>query len=181
MKGWKFFKRKEKVTNGKKGLLVLIDYDNIDSHLMSHGRRIDFSKLMIDLLKIGKVKHVFLFIPFGSYHGLPPNINNLGYEIIVCQKMDMIDDSEKREDKVDSRMALMAKNFLSYEDITDVVIMTHDRHSIEMAAEAVKDDKIVSYFAIKNEMARDLQEFFEEYNINVYPIPTKERKTIFNI
>jgi hypothetical protein len=95
--------------------------------------------------------------------------------------MDMIDDSEKREDKVDSRMALMAKNFLSYEDITDVVIMTHDRHSIEMAAEAFKDGKKVSYFAIKDEMARDLQEFIEEYNINVFSIPAKDRKTIFNM
>lgn len=175
------FRKKKK--DRKRGLLVLIDYDNIDSHLMMHNQRIDFSELMMDLLRIGKVKHVFLFIPFGSYHGLPPNINNLGYEIIVCQKMDKIriDDLDKREDKVDSRMALMAKNFLDYNDITDIIIMTHDKHSIELAAEAIKGDKEVSYFAIKEEMGRDLQDFIEEYNINVFPIPTRERKTIFNI
>ncbi len=174
------FSRKKK-ENKRNGLLVFIDYDNIDSHLMNHGKKIDFSELMMDLLKIGKVRHIFLFIPFGSYHGLPPNINNLGYEIIVCQKMDRIDDPEKREDKVDSRMALMSKNFLSYEDITDVVIITHDKHSIEMASEAVKGGKNVIYFAIKDEMARELQEFTEDYDINVLPVPTKGRKTIFDI
>lgn len=148
---------------------------------MNHSQKIDFSKLMTDLLKIGMVKHVFLFIPFGSYHDLPPNINNLGYEIIVCQKMDKISDSEKREDKVDSRMSLLAQNFLGYEDITDVVIMTHDKHSIELASEAVKGRKNVIYFAIEDEMARELKKFIEDYNINVYPVPKKDRKTIFDV
>lgn len=180
---WKIFqfpkKEQSLIVKKENKLLVLIDHDNIDGHLRGHGLRLDFSGLMRELLKIGKVKHTLLFIPFGSYHGLPSDINNLGYEIIVCQKMDISGDSEKREDKVDSRMALMAKNFLDYSEITHVVILTHDKHSIEVSSEIVKEGKTPIYFAIENEMAGELREFIKKYRIKVNPLPKKARATMF--
>lgn len=158
----------------EKNLLVLIDYDNIDSRLMNREKKLDFAELMIMLVEIGKVKHAFVFMPFQSYHGLE-NINNLGYEIIICQKMDILVETGKREDKVDTRMQMLAEDFLDYKEITDVVILTHDRHSIETASKAVKHKKIVSYFAIKNEMAKQLQDFIKNYKLEVYELPTKNR------
>ncbi len=165
---------KSQPLSSKRKFLVLIDYDNIDSQLRDKEMAFDFAGLMLELIKLGKVKHAFLFIPFESYYGLE-NINNLGYEIIICQKTDRLSDSDKREDKVDSRIQLITASFLEYDEITDIVILTHDKHSIETASEAIKAGKKITYFAMKDKMAKQLLDFLKKYKMEVKELPTKNR------
>ncbi len=158
----------------KKGnIIVLIDYDNISSALSERQLKLDFADLMIQSSNLGKVDFALIFTPLGSYHTLP-KVNNLGYEIIICQKINS-NHSEKREDKVDSRMAMIGKSFLAYKEITHVVLMTHDKHSIELASEVIKSGKQLVYFALKENMGQELKEFIDAYNISVYPLPSKQR------
>ncbi len=163
----------------RRRLVAFIDYDNIDSNLRKYEQRLDFVELMKQFLEIGEVDFAAVFIPFGSYHSLP-KINNLGYEIIVCQKMDdfILEPREKKEDKVDSRMAIMGMNFLRHKEITDFVILTHDRHSVEIASEAIKSKKKLTFFAYHEDMGRELKEFVENYKVAVWPLPAKPRLMI---
>lgn len=157
-----------------KRLVALIDYDNVDSQMRKRGDRLDFAELMKQFLEFGEVDFARVFIPFGSYHSLP-RINNLGFEIIVCQKMDFLVDSEKREDKVDSQMAVTGMNFLRYKEITDFIILTHDKHIIELASEVIKKRKKLTFFAYPEDMGRELKEFIENYRVVVKPLSAKPR------
>ncbi|MBU4224173.1 NYN domain-containing protein [Patescibacteria group bacterium] len=155
-------------------LIAFIDYDNVDSQMRKHNESLDFAELMKQFLEIGEVDFAAIFVPFGSYHSLP-KVNNLGFEIVVCQKMDSLADSEKREDKVDSRMAIMGISFLRYKEITDFVILTHDKHIIELASEVIKKRKTLTFFAYTKEMGRELKDFVENFGIAVRPLPAKPR------
>lgn len=157
----------------RRRLIVLIDWDNIDSQMRKRSERLDFAELMKQFLEFGEVDFAIVFIPFGSYHSLS-RINNLGFEIIICQKMDG-QTSEKREDKVDSRIALAGMNFLKYKEVTDFVILTHDKHIIEIASEIIKKRKILTFFAYPEDMGRELKEFIENYEVVVRPLPAKPR------
>lgn len=157
----------------KRRLIVLIDYDNVDGCLRRFSGSLDFAELMKSLTEIGEVDFALIFMPFTAYHSLP-KINNLGFEIVVCQKMDG-QTSEKREDKVDSRIALTGMNFLKYKEITDFVILTHDKHSIELASEILKKGKILTFFACVECMGRELKEFIENCQIKIIPLPAKPR------
>lgn len=158
----------------RRRLVAFIDYDNIDSNLRKHEQRLDFVELMRQFTEIGEVDFAAIFVPFGSYHSLP-KVNNLGFEIIVCQKMDSLADSEKREDKVDSRMAIMGMNFLRYKEITDFVILTHDKHILELVSEIIKKRKKLTFFACPECIGRELKEFIEDFEIEVWILPAKPR------
>lgn len=161
----------------KRRIVALIDYDNINSALANYKLKLNFADLMLQMTNFGKVDFALVFIPYSSYHYLP-KINNLGYEMVVCQKMDPLQDAEKREDKVDSRMAMVGKSFLEYKEITDVILMTHDKHSIEFASEVIKAGKGLIYFALEDNMSEELNDFIKSYNIAVYP-PSATKKTSF--
>lgn len=166
---------------GNGGLVVaLIDSDNVDGVLRDSKKKLDFYKLMKEFLKLGKIHFVFLFIPFGSYHSLP-RVNNLGYEIVVCQKMDTkTKEPEKREDKVDSRMAMVGRNFLDCQEVGTIVLLTHDKHSLELAGEVLKKGKRLIYFADRESVSTspELKAFWDGYEIEVYPLPSKNREGI---
>lgn len=160
----------------KKRCVVAVDYDNIYSALRSDGKEIDFVGFIGEVVKIGQIDALKIFIPYNSYH-LLPNVNNLGYEVVICQKLgEFIDVREKREDKVDSYMYMSLRNFLEYEEITHVVIATHDKHSMELMSEAVKKRKKVILFGDKNKMNYKLVEVIEQLKIQIFPLPSKERK-----
>lgn len=163
----------------RKRLVAFIDYDNVDSQMRKRNESLDFVILMKALTEIGEVDFAAVFIPFGSYHSLP-RINNLGFEIIVCQKMDdfVLEPREKKEDKVDSRMAIAGMNFLQYKEVTDFVILTHDKHVIEFASEIIKRKKKITFFARYEDMGRELKDFIENYEIKVWPLPAKSRLMI---
>lgn len=160
----------------RRRLIAFIDYDNVDSNLRKYEQRLDFVELMKKLLEIGEVEFAIVFIPYGSYYSLP-NINKLGFEIVVCQKLDEFGlfESEKREDKVDSRMAMIGKTFLEYKEITDVVFLTHDWHSNELFSECVKKRKKITFFANSSDMKFVLRELLEDFGIAVKPLPAKPR------
>lgn len=162
----------------KDRIVAFIDYDNMDSVMRDYDKtKLDFTALMEEFLKIGRIDFAFLFIPYATYHSLP-QVNNLGFEIIVCQKIMAGDQPDKREDKVDSRMAMVGKSFLGYEEISDVVILTHDKHSVEFASEVIKAGKRLTYFAIKDKMGKELQDFTDAYNIPVISPPSKPRPSL---
>jgi len=132
---------------------------------------------MLQMTNLGKVDFALVFIPYSSYHYLT-KINNLGYELVVCQKMDPLQDAEKREDKVDSRMAMVGKSFLEYKEITDIILATHDKHSLEFASEAIKAGKGLIYFALENDMGEELKDFIKAYDVAVYPPPGAEKPSL---
>lgn len=160
----------------RRRLIAFIDYDNIDSNLRKYEQRLDFIELMKQFLEIGEVEFAIVFIPYGSYYSLP-NINKLGFEIMVCQKLDELSlvEPEKREDKVDSRMAMIGKTFLEYKEITDVVFLTHDWHSNELFSECLKKRKRITFFANPNDMKFVLRELLENFGIEIRPLPAKPR------
>lgn len=167
----------EDIEGKKKRCAVAIDFDNINSLLSASGKQFDFSGFINELLRLGfAIDSLRVFIPHISYHALPANINNLGYEIVVCQKLDVNYTSEKREDKVDSYMFMSLRNFLEYEEITHVIILTHDKHSIELLSEAVKKGKKVIYFGEKEKMNFRLVDVINQFDIPVFPVPSKEKR-----
>lgn len=161
----------------KRRIIALIDYDNISSALANHQLKLNFADFMLQMTNIGKIDFAFVIIPYSTYHYLP-KINNLGYELVVCQKMDPLGEAEKREDKVDSRTALIGKSFLEYKEITDVILATHDKHSIELASEVIKSGKGLIYFALENEMGEELLDFIKSYDITIYPPPGIEKTSL---
>lgn len=164
----------------RRRLIAFIDYDNVDSWMRKHNETLDFVGLMKEFKKIGEVDLALVWIPFGSYHSLP-RINDLGFEVIVCQKLDdfMFEPREKKEDKVDSRIAIAAAaNFLRYCEITDFVFLTHDKHIVELASEMIKKNKKLIFFAYFEHMRWELKEFIANYEIQVRPLPAKPRLMI---
>lgn len=161
----------------KRRIVALIDYDNISSALAKYKLKLNFADLMLQMTNLGKVDFALVFIPYSSYHYLT-KINNLGYELVVCQKMDPLQEAEKREDKVDSRMAMVGKSFLEYKEITDVILITHDKHSIELASEVIKAGKGLIYFSLEDDMGEELLDFIKSYDITVYPPPSIEKTSL---
>ena len=161
----------------KRRIIAFIDYDNVNSVLANYQLKLNFADLMLQMTNLGKVDFALVFIPYSSYHYLT-KINNLGYELVVCQKMDPMQDAEKREDKVDSRMAMVGKSFLEYKEITDVILATHDKHSIELASEVIKAGKGLIYFALENDIGEELKDFIKSYDINIYPPPATEKVSL---
>lgn len=156
-----------------KRAVVAIDYDNVSSALKNKDEQLDFSGLILKLVAGFSIDAIRLFIPYPTFHLLPPNVNALGYEIVVCQKMG---GSEKREDKVDSYMYTSMRNFLEYKEVKAVIILSHDKHSLELLSEAVKKGKEVVYFAEEDQFGAELKGIISEYDIKVYPLPAKERR-----
>lgn len=161
-----------------KRCVVAIDWDNIRSNLRDIGKQFDFAgflKILVNGFGF-KIADLRLYMPFGSYHGLPNNANRLGFSIEICQKLDEFISSENREDKVDSVIATVVGRFLNYQEITHVVILTHDFHSNELLVESFKQGKKVIFFADKNKMKPELVDVINQLGIPVYPLPNKDKQ-----
>jgi len=161
-----------------KRCVVAIDWDNIRSYLRDIGRQFDFAGFFKVLtndfgFKIGDLR---LYMPYGAYYELPNNVNRLGFSIEICQKLDEFITSEKKEDKVDSVMATVVGRFLHYQEITHVIILTHDIHSNELVIESLREGKKVIFFADKKRMKPELVEVIDKFEISVYPLPSKDKQ-----
>jgi len=160
-----------------KRCVVAVDWDNVKSNLRVD-KQFDFAgfvKILVNDLdfKIGDLR---LYLPHSSYYELPNNVNRLGYSIEICQKLDEFISADKREDKVDSVMATVVGRFLNFQEITHVVILTHDFHSAELIAESFKQRKKVIIFAYKNKMKPELVELIDILGIPVYSLPSKDKQ-----
>ena len=164
-----------------KRCVVAIDWDNVKSNLRDIGKQFDFAgfvKILVNNFNF-KIGDLRLYLPHSSYYELPNNVNRLGYSIEICQKLNEFISIEKREDKVDSVMATVVGRFLNFQEITHVVILTHDFHSTELIAESVKQGKKVMIFADKNKMKPELIEVIDQLEIPVYPLPSKDKSSSF--
>ena len=162
-----------------KKAVVAIDFDNIYSLLNQYKKDFDYAGFILEITeKLGlEMDAIRIFTPYDSYRLIPESANALGYEIVVCQKMDSNRANLwKREDKVDSYMFMSLRNFLEYPQVTHVVILSHDKHSIELLSQAVMKRKKVIYFADKNKMRVELLDVIDKFNIPVYPLPSKDKQ-----
>ncbi len=162
-----------------KKAVIAIDFDNIYSYLKDNNKVFDYAGFVLKITEeFGfEIDTLRIFTPYDSYRLIPDSANSLGYTIEICQKMDHPDESVwKREDKVDSYMYMSLRNFLEYPQITHVVILSHDKHSIELFSQAVLKRKKVIYFADKNKMKVELLDVIDKFKIPVYPLPSKDKQ-----
>ncbi|MBI4692352.1 MAG: NYN domain-containing protein [Candidatus Terrybacteria bacterium] len=126
----------------RKKIIALIDFENISRHAVDQGKIIDFKKLHQLLSEFGEIVFAFVFIPDHYVYSLPDDLNNLGFEIILCQKMK--DDSDKLEDTVDINIIQTGMKFCLFDEITDIVMVGHDRHMTYLIKEAKNRKKVAS-------------------------------------
>lgn len=162
-----------------KKAVIAIDFDNIYSYLKDNNKVFDYAGFVLELTEkfCFEIDILRIFTPYDSYRLIPDSANSLGYTIEICQKMDHPNESVwKREDKVDSYMYMSLRNFLEYPQITHVVILSHDKHSIELFSQAILKRKKVIYFADKNKMKVELLDVIDKFKIPVYPLPNKDKQ-----
>lgn len=120
--------------NKDKRVLVLGDYENLA--LNQDFNKIDWKKLISLILEIGKIDFAFMFAPPYCLNTLPEEINDWGFEAIMCQKRHKDKNSEKLEDTVDIHIIRFGMKFLHHKEITDIVILGNDVHMVELIKEA---------------------------------------------
>ena len=130
--------------NHKKGrLVVLIDYENIARSLIEKGMILDIKELRNFLKKMGEVLFAFIFVPDHYVYSLPEDLNNLGYQIVLCQKLKGFD---RDKDMVDAQINLIGSVFCQFSEITDIVIVSNDADMVRLAGMAELRGKRVHVF-----------------------------------
>lgn len=151
----------------KERVVVLIDYENIFLSAAEKGKIVDFEKLHNFLLEFGEIISAFVFVPDHCIYSLPDNLNELGFEIILCQKRKI--DSEKLEDRVDISLIKMGMKFCYFKEITQVVVVTNDGHMSELISIAKNMKKTVSLFGT-NKISYVLTKIVALENIHEVPL-----------
>lgn len=162
-----FFSKKKK---GKIKLVALIDFENISRHAVDEGKIIDFIKLHEFLSGIGEIIFAFIFVPDHYVYSLPNNLNDLGFGIILCQKL--VEGSEKLEDTVDIHIIQTGMKFINFPEITDIVIISHDKHMVHLLKEAKNFRKTISIISTEK-ISQILKKVVDLKNI--YKLPLKDR------
>lgn len=122
-------------------IIALIDFENISRHAVEEGKIVDFTKLHELLSKFGEIVFAFVFIPDHYLYSLPDNLNNLGFDITVCQRLK--EESKKAEDSVDINIIQTGMKFTNFEEITNIVVVGHDKHMVHLVKEAKNRGKRV--------------------------------------
>lgn len=129
-------------------IIVIVDYENIV--LGPDFKKINFQKLREKILEIGSIDFAFVFIPpHCSDSLLREKINNEGFDIIICSKqskevVDII------EDTVDIEMIRFSFKFSQYDEITDIIIISDDKHMREAEREIKNKGKKVHRWGKKD-------------------------------
>lgn len=145
-------------------VVVLGDYENFA--LGPNFYRIDWEKLRdIILEEIGEIDFAFIFAPSHCLNTLPEEINDWGFEAVVCQKRR--GDSQKLEDTADIHIIRAGMKFLHYKEITDIVILGSDLHMAELIREA-KLKKVKVHMWSNNDFHPALVRIMPE--INKFPL-----------
>jgi uncharacterized LabA/DUF88 family protein len=155
------------VDEKKERVVVLIDYENISLSAADKGKIVDFEKLHNFLLEFGEIISAFVFVPDHCVYSLPDNLNELGFEIILCQKRKI--GSEKLEDRVDISLIKMGMKFCYFKEITHVVVVTNDGHMSEPISFAKNMKKKVSLFGT-SKIAYILTKIVTLENIHEIPL-----------
>lgn len=153
----------------RKKIVALIDFENISRHAVDKGKIVDFKKLHELLLDFGEIIFAFVFIPDHYLYSLPDNLNNLGFDIIICQTLK--EESEKVEDSVDINIIQIGMKFTDLEEITDIVIVSHDKHMVHLVREAKNRNKEVSVVGTEK-ISYILRQVVDIKNI--YSLPLKD-------
>ncbi len=150
-------------------VVALIDYENIAlaDDAIGKGKILDFQILKEELLKIGNLDFALVFIPYDMVWGMK-DLSELGYDIISCPKRR---NSDKLEDKVDISIIRTVWKFSRYSEITDIAIISNDRHMLEAVNEAKNNNKKIHLFGILPKMAVVLKDYVGAENIK--PVPLK--------
>ena len=163
----------KKLFEKKRKVVAFVDYDNIASAAIEEGKIIDFRKLRNELLKIGKIEFAFICIPADRVYNLPignGGVIDLGFHILLCPKRSI--ESDKLEDSVDIHIIQSGLKFIDYEEITDVVIVSNDRHMIELAKQAQNYGKKVSLFGT-DKISSMLKRVVGQANVRPAPLQMK--------
>ncbi|KKR88900.1 MAG: hypothetical protein UW50_C0001G0021 [Candidatus Wolfebacteria bacterium GW2011_GWA1_44_24] len=147
-------------------MVVLIDYENISRQAIMEGKILDFKKFRDELLEIGNIDFAFVFIYPDMFYGLP-EITDLGFEIIACPKRTV--ETYKIEDTVDIHIIRIGLKLLRYKEITDIVIVSNDRHMAEIIKEAKNHGKTVHLFGTKS-VSSSLKKILESSDLKEIPL-----------
>lgn len=151
----------------KKMAIVLIDYDNIVTRTTELGKIVDFQKLHEYLLKFGEIIFAKVFIPIREGRiNVPDDLNNFGYEIVACQLMkeSYLIENEKLEDMVDINIILAGMEYCNFSDITDIVVVAHDKHMVNLIKKAKNRKKKVHIVGL-DQVSRVLKRVVDIENI----------------
>ena len=163
----------KKLFEKKRKIVAFVDYENIASAAIEEGKILDFKKLRSELLKIGKIEFAFICIPADRIYGLPignGGVIDLGFHILLCPKRRI--ESDKLEDSVDIHIIQAGLKFLGYNEITDVVIVSNDRHMIELAKEVQNSRREVIIFST-DKISSALKRVVGQANIRPAPLQSK--------
>ncbi|TSD02376.1 MAG: hypothetical protein Athens071424_117 [Parcubacteria group bacterium Athens0714_24] len=116
--------------NNHRKVLALIDYENITKCSVEKGQIVDFKALRNFLKNIGEIMFAFIFLPDHYVYSLPDDLNNLGYQIVLCQRLK---GQERDKDMVDSQLNLTGSIFCQFSEITDIVIVSNDADMVRLA------------------------------------------------
>ncbi|MEW5907805.1 MAG: NYN domain-containing protein [Patescibacteria group bacterium] len=158
-------KKKERKT------IVLIDYENISFKAIEKGEIIDFQKLHEFLLEFGEIIFAFIFLPDHRVYSLPENLSDLGFEIVLCQKTI---ESDKTEDTVDIHLIQSGMKFCNFSEITDIIVVGHDKHMTHLIKEAKNRKKQVSIIGTEK-ISNVLKQVIDIKNIYDLPLKDKSR------
>ena len=160
--------RSSKKSELERKVAILVDYANIAIQASAEKKILDFEKLLEECLQLGTVEDAFVFIPDDWYE--IPQINKLGFEIITCQGVKL--DSEKLEDRVDIHIIRRAWKLLSNSNITDYVLIGHDKHMLEWVKDVKFKNRKIHIFA-GEKLSRMLKEV---PGVDLHPLPLKEKR-----
>lgn len=160
------FGKKEK----KRKAVVLIDLENISQHAVEKGKIVDFETLHNFLLSFGEIIFSFIFLPDHYVYSLPNNLNDLGFEIILCQKL--VEGSGKIEDTVDLRIIQWGMKFIDFPEVTDIVIVGHDKHMVHLIKEAKNRGKKIGLIGTEK-IASTLKKVVDIHDIHDLPLKNK--------
>lgn len=163
-----FWRKKGEKRNRRK-LVALVDYENISRHAVELGKVVDFTKLHKELTEIGEIIFAIVFTPVNYAYSLPADLNNLGFKIVLCQKFLK---SNKLEDAVDINIIMDGIKFCQFDEITDIVIVSQDRHMVHLASEAKNRKKKLTIYGL-DQISRVLVQVVGIDNTRTLPLKNK--------
>lgn len=155
----------------KRCAVVLVDFENIKYNAAIKGGLVDFKKLHEMIKEIGEILFAYVFIPDHKGVDLPSDINDRGFEIVLCQRTK--DDTGNLEDSVDIHMIKKGIKYCNFQEVSDIVIVGNDGHMIHLVSEVENRGKKVTLIGIKELMSKVLIKVVDSKK-DVYDLPVKK-------
>lgn len=164
-----FFKKKQELSLlQEKKIVALIDYENISMAASDDKKFVDFYELHRFLTRYGQLMFAFIFLPEHYLLTIGEDLNNLGYTIVIPQKMKA---GDKIEDTADINIIQTGMKFLEFSEITGIVVVSNDHHMIHLIKEAKNKKKEVFVFGT-DKLSNVLRQLPD---INFGNIPLKDK------